>query len=193
VAQGSTEMGIFRRFDWLSTYCLVDAQKDLTKFEADLRKLCKEQEQRGPDLYQAYHNSLVRSIRESLVSYSDLAEAKYKLLQYPEPEAASYTSLLTAVHGNPDAFRGVDPSWLFKEDDLMTLDPRPPKTHLAKRLEAVLDLLPEFLFSRLHVRAQQRYDVVPERVWARLSRKRRALTLGNLRVDDKQVRAAAIP
>lgn len=183
-------MAIFRRFDWLSTYCLVDMQKTLARSEADLLALCQERRKPGADHRQADHDNLVKSIRESLLEYSDLAETKFKLLEYRNPETAPHTSLLNLVHSQPDAIQGVDHSWLFKEGDLMTLDPRPRKTHLAKALEAVLVVLPGFIFFRLPVRAcpmtssptRSRSDYCGNR----------GLTLGNPHVDNKQDRTATI-
>ena len=77
---------------------LIDMQKDLTELEDDLLNLCRNREKNAglyqAELDQANHNNLVKSIQKSLVAYSDLAEAKYKLSQYRDPETVMYTSLL---------------------------------------------------------------------------------------------------
>lgn len=134
-----SSLGISQRFNWLSQYCLIESQKELTKLEERLKSM---------DYQSGKHPQLVGRIRKALLNYSTLADCRYRLLQYEDPESMAYNSILTWVHDNPT---GVDHSWIFKEDDLMVVDPKPRTTPLGNLIVVILTLIPGCVFRRLHV------------------------------------------
>jgi len=135
-----SSLGISRRFNWLSQYCLIESQNELTELEEELKLKVYGSEE---------HDQLVGRIRKALLGYSDLAHRRYRFLQYEDPESMSYNCILTWLQNtNPI---GVDNHWIFKEDDLMVLDPRQRGTPLGNLIGAILTLIPRRLFRWLHV------------------------------------------
>jgi hypothetical protein len=90
------------------------------------------------------------------LEYNSLADARCKLLDYRDPESNAYDALLGLLYDMPGIWAGIDSSWLFKEGDLMTVDPKPPTTHLTSFLNIVLTIvlivLPGRVFRLLPVR-----------------------------------------
>lgn len=115
--------------------------------------MCQERLEYGSNHREEDHSKLVKTIRETLLEYSSLADTRYKLLDYRDPEPKDYDSLLNLFHKKPKTVEGIDSSWLFKVGDLMTVDPKPPMTHLTRCLSSVLTVLPVRVFRLLYVRA----------------------------------------
>lgn len=133
-----SSLGISRRFNWLSQYCLLESQKELTILE----KRLKSKDHQPPD------HQLVGRIRRALLNYSALADCRYRLLKYEDPGSVEYNSILNWVYKKRI---GDDHSWIFKEGDLMVLDPKPRPTPFGKLILMILTLIPGCVFRRLHV------------------------------------------
>lgn len=95
----------------------------MAQHEAELFTLYQEWLEHGLDHHKEDYGKLVKTITETLLEYKSLTEARYTLQDYRDPESNVYDSLLNLFYGRPDIVEGIDSSWLFKEGDLMTVDP----------------------------------------------------------------------
>lgn len=151
ILHGDMASGIFRRFDWLSSYRLVEMQRHLSSLEEQLKQRCLRQHQGLEQSVPYEQDDLLKSVRAAFADYATLAGAKQQFLSYRDPDSNAYNSLLHVFCYSPSTVLGIDPEPFFKEDDLMVLDPRPRKTLLAKALDDLLTILPLWVFRLLPV------------------------------------------
>jgi hypothetical protein len=149
ILHSDPSMSIFRRFDWLTTYCLFETQSRLINYEDELRLLLMTPEYARDESHFTTHDRLLERTKSELKEYSEMAKIKYDFLSYETPEENSFRSLLWLFYPNPPKLRTVDSSWLFKRDDMIALDPRPKYTKLGKLLDFLLAISPMVIFNRL--------------------------------------------
>jgi len=124
---------IYRRFQWLYTIALLDAQSTLAKDEAQLKDLLQkapEVNTTGNEDGAVSSDNRVRTklevIRANLKNYAELCKEQHQLLNYPEPMRDSLLCRKIMLWhnrrniSNSDELKGKYPS-LFHDNDLMAL------------------------------------------------------------------------
>ena len=153
VLSSDPAIGMFRRFEWLSTLCLLKTQETLSGIENTLNRIHQERRRArvGPEYRADEYQALLCEAEDTLSKYSNLAQSKHCLLQFKNPLRTSHISLLDYIYDNRDSLSGVEYNWVFREGDLMVLDSRPAMTHLAGLIHTILIVMPGQLFQYMKV------------------------------------------
>lgn len=151
ILQGEKTFSIFRRFEWLTTYWLLEKQTSLMGLEKRARDLYSNTGD-GLELDKHEKDFLLQDINTAMTDYARLVEIKRQLTSYDRPPGPEYNSMLNLLQTDPEHVGQADYTWLFETDDLMVLTSQRDKTLLANGLKRLIVALPTTISKRLPVR-----------------------------------------